>query len=409
MIKQNEIEAVLKRLGRYSSTIATAYIFNRGVVAEDGNNTHIIEQLTKDRMIWRPDDTGEAHLTNDLTKLLDRALIRANRRHVHVDIGTRLSEIEDILYLYRRAKKISSLEDIERLGKVLQEQVYDLADNIISATNLFRSKVVDGFSEVVDLELRMTENEKTIERASNLNDALALLSIDQLLELAGSDIFLTRLFCQVLPKTIHSCREELVASLHMLTAMLYTLKKQHARHKLVESALKRYNSVPGYISNALEHCSFIPPDANFTSPKQILAYPDIYSSYQMLHLSHLLKGIRLNPEEDVAQPETDILIFADDQTSVALVEVAPILSDFFTLLQNADGSSQAQSAREHYEITDRGYSLEIWLMAVINGFYSLGESDKQKYSMSLVEERIPFYNGNYLVNDVVIERLNESQ
>lgn len=409
MIKQNEIEAVLKRLGRYSSTIATAYILNRGVVSEDGSNTHIIDQLSKDRMLWRPDDSGEAHLTNDLTKLLDRALIRVNRRHVHVDIGTRLSEIEDILYLFRRAKSISSLEDVERLSKVLQEQVYDLADNIISATNVFRSKVVDGFSDVVDLELRVIENEKTIDRAKNLNDALALLSIDQLLELAGSDIFLMRLFCQTLTKTVHSCQEELVNSLHMLTTMLYTLQKQHALHKLIESALKRYNAFPGYISTALEQCSFIPSDANFTSPKQILAYPDIFNSYQIQHLSNLLKGIRRNQEEDTVQPEIDTLIFADDQASVALVEVSPILSDFFSLLQNTDISPQPQSAREHYDIKERKYSLEIWLMAVINGFSSLGENQKQHYAMLLIEEQIPYYNGNYLVNDVVIGRLYGSQ
>jgi hypothetical protein len=405
MTRQNEVEIILKRLGRYSATIADAYIYHHGIIPEDSNNTRIVEQLSKDRMVWRPDDTGHVHLTNDLTRLLDRALIRTNRRHVNVDIGTRITEIEDNLYLYRRAKKISSLQDIERLSLVLQEQVYDLAESIISATNVFRSKVMDGFADVVDLELRVAENEKTIDRARNLNGALGLLSINQLSEFAGSDIFLTRLFCHILPSTIDSCRQELIASLHMLTNMLFTLREQHYRSKLIESSLKRYNAYPAYVPNTLDQCTFIPPEANFVNAHEIEAAPDIYNTYFTRDLSNLLQGIRQDNENDISPVETASFISVDDQNAEELVEISPILRDFLALLDRADISPHPQSAFQFYETTDRQYSLEIWLMSVINGFSSLGEHDKQFYKMSLIEEVLPLYNGNYLVNDILIEAL----
>ncbi|MES2822468.1 MAG: hypothetical protein V4732_02620 [Pseudomonadota bacterium] len=402
MTKQNEIEAILKRLGRYSTTIANAYIYHNGIIQEDAVNTRVVEQLSKDRMVWRPDDSEHVHLTNDLTKLLDRALIRSSRRHVSIDMGTRILEIEDNLYFYRRAKTIASIQDIERYSLILQEQVYDLAENIVAATNVFRSKVMDGFSDVIDLELRVEENEKTIDRARNLNDALSLLSVNQLTEFSGSDIFLTRLFCHVLPTTLDSCREELIASLHLLTNMLFTLQEQHYRSKLIDSALKRYNKYPAFIPNTLDQCSFIPPEVNFIDAHQIEAFPNIYGSIFTQALSNLLQGIGRSSQNDVSPVETELFITVDDQDAEELVEISPMIRDFLTLLDKADVSPLMHSALEFYKITNREYSLEIWLMSVINSFSSLSEHDKQFYRMTMIEEVMPIYNGNYLVNDILI-------
>ncbi len=402
MSSLKEAERVLKCLGRHSSIVADAYINNKGTIAYTDQNANAITRLLKDRLVWCPNESNEVNISSVLGKLLDKALIRSRRQNIDLDIGQKLNEIEDTIIFYQQAKSLASIEDVDRYSFLIEEQVYELIENIKSAANVFAQHISDEFSYVKNIELRIKENEKTIEKAKKLNDALNILSIDILSEAAGSESFLINLLCQILPKTINRCREELIDSLHTLTKMLFTLNEQHDRNKLISNFLKKYTIDPGYMPDTLEFCATPPPVTNIVRPLNINAYPDIFDSRQILILSKIISSIKIKPKNIAEKPSENNLIEFDSVDEVEEIYEPQLITDFYNLLNRVKLTKSNVSAMNYFYESQREYDSEIWLLSVMNSFMALSETDKKLYTLKYIEEQDIIYDGNYYIEDLNI-------
>lgn len=329
MARAHDAQAALLALARHADIILDAHLNNGNRMRETSENRTILETLEHHRLVWRyrDDDDPDPNLNKELIHLLVHITGAQRRRWASEQIQDLWAALEELFNDYREAKRLGAFADKDRLESSIKEHLNIIIEDIRSATEAYVGYLNSGFSYVTDLELRMRENTRAIDKAGKLNTLFDSFNIRELAEQAGNDPFLRRLLLKHLPASLEEGRKNLSYALNQLRLMLVRMREDQRLSKLVGGFEVHFANQPGYIPSIadlnLDHC---PARVNITSVFHVDSQPDIYDSADEDALIEMAMTARTvhDPEPTAKETNRAEAITNDRDTQTEIDEDDPL-------------------------------------------------------------------------------------
>jgi len=225
MARIDDAQKTLKVLANHSEAILEAHLTRGNRIPETEDSQYLLETLKHHRLILSIGDE-EPQLKKVLVQFLGHITESDRRRWASQHIDKLWEELLELFEQYRQAKAKVALADQERLEDEIKEILAGLIEDIRIATETFSAYLNSGFGYITDLDLRIQENRRVIERAQRLLTLFESFDILELADQAGNDPFLKRLLVKYLPATLEEGRANLAYALNQLRVLMVRLRCQ---------------------------------------------------------------------------------------------------------------------------------------------------------------------------------------
>lgn len=413
MARSDEAQKTLRVLAANSEAILEAHLNRGNCVLDSDANQSLIETLKHHRLVWRidGDDEEDPRLNKDLVKLLNHITESDRRRWANEQVGNLWRELTDLFEQYKKARSNVSLDDQERLEAEIKECLHLLIEDIRHATETFAAYLNNGFSYITDIELRIHQNEKAIDRAGKLTSLFGSFNIQSLADQAGSDPFLKRLLLKYLPATLEEGRSNLSYALNQLTDMLVRLQEEQRLNRLIGGFEIHFQRNPGYVPS-IEHIELdaCPGVLNSVAPFYLGSSPDIYDPMDDEELKKLAAVARtLDGQEDrkpKAPLETGSIEYGVDGVAAQVPE-DPMMTLIDDLIQYVLGGNLGTGGiRASDVLADSDLEMETpgWLASLVAELDALTPSDRARIHAIYHHDPDPLYPDNLHIHDLTLRQ-----
>lgn len=410
MARIDDAQKTLRMLAAHSETILEAHLTQGNRVPETPENEHLLGLLKHHRLILSIGDE-EPQLKKVLIQFLGHITESDRRRWASQHIDKVWLELVELFEQYHEAKAKVAISDQERLEDEIKEILSGLIEDIRIATETFSAHISSGFSYVTDLDLRIRENERVIERAGRLLTLFESFNVLELADRAGGDPFLKRLLLKYLPATLEEGRQNLSYALNQLRVLLVRLREDQRMNKLVGSFEAYFQKNPGFMPS-IDHLDLngCPVTLNSVSPFHMAASPDLSESSDSAELIELAATARAKDtepapktqQESIAEniefnADSEIVEEEDDEVE-ALIEA---------LLQHILGTEEdIGTIRASDVLAASGLDIDLatWLATLAAEIDSLPTSDRASMEVVFQSSPDPIYQGNLYIHDMSVRR-----
>ncbi|MBU2874537.1 hypothetical protein [Marinobacter salexigens] len=412
MARAHDAHGTLRALAKYGEAILEAHLRNGNRVPDSDDNLGLIETLEHHRLVWRIGDNEDLQLKKVLVQFLDHITESERRRYASAQVDILWQQLSDLFLEYKEAKKRSALTDIDRLEGEIKECLADVIEDIRNATEAFATYINTGFAYITDLQLRIRENERVIERAGRLITLFESFRIRELAEQAGSDAFLKRLLLRHLPATLESSQKNLSYALNQLRKMLVRMREDQRLSRMVGAFEAHFINNRGF-EPSIDHLDLrhVPEYLNTVEPFQIKGFGDIYDSADDLELIEIAAKARTIPIEieDKSVPEGMATVNFDVDGETEVEEEDPVEEAIEGLIQQVvDGALGERSILASEALASTGLEIDKadWLQAIVSEIESLSDGDQQY--IEVIYHRVPhrIYPDNVMVSDLTLRHSN---
>ncbi len=405
MSASDDLDRLFKALQRHKGLIINAHLDGDGFVDEAPENEKAVNELIRLGLLWRmDDDAGRARLSHSFTDVMNVARRDELRRHVNVDIGERLTTLEELVESYRKARRYGTLEEQDLAYRSIEEQVYSLRENLAGVSRQLWREVEGEFGYVTTLELKLQENHRVIERVKRLNDNLALLDYPTLSgeRFAGEDPRLRRLFTGAFVQQISNIREELVDALHRLDGMLFAFRKQQRQGRVVQAFYRRFQREPGFRPANYATETKIPPLLNQVQGIPLTGHADLDNDRDEITFTKLIQNLRKQPPATGQAAET-ARIQVDENGEAEVEEVeTDLLGEAVHQFYLAAGGGAPVRAMAHFDLAPNECPADIWLFAIVSRHNMMSVDELEQFKISFLDETDPIFDGRHLVKDIEV-------
>ncbi|MES9900566.1 MAG: hypothetical protein ABW148_16290 [Sedimenticola sp.] len=405
MSASDDLDRLFKALKSHKELIIDAHLEGDGFVDETPENEKAVNELIRLGLLWRmDDDAGRARLSHSFTDVMNVARRDELRRHVNVDIGERLTTIEEMVESYRKARRYGTLEEQELAYRSIEEQVYSLRENLAAVSRQLWREVEGEFGYVSTLELKLQENHRVIERVKRLNDNLALLDYPTLSgeRFAGEDPRLRRLFTGAFVRQISNIREELVDALHRLDGMLFVFRKQQRQGRVVQALYRRFQKDPGFHPANYATQTRIPSLLNQVQAIPLTGHADLDNDRDEITFTQLIQNLRKQPPASGQAVDTPrIQVDENGEAEVEEIETDP-LGEAVHRFYLAAGDGAPVRAMAHFALAPDECPADIWLFAIASRHTMMSVAELESFKMTFLDETDPIFDGRHLVNDIEV-------
>jgi hypothetical protein len=415
MAKADDAQSALVALARHADLILDAHLNNANRIRETRENQSILESLERHRLVWRyrdDDDDSGPNLNKELVHLLAHITRAQRRRWASERIHELWSDLQELFEDYREAKRLAAYTDKDRLESSIAEHVNMLIEDIRSANEAYSSYLDGGYMYVTDLDLRIRENEKAIDRAGKLNALFDSFNINELAEQAGTDTFLRRLLLKHLPATLEEGRKNLASSISRLSVMLVRMREDQRLSRMVGGFEQQFVNNPGYVPSIadinLDNC---PARINLTSEFRVASHPDVYEAADESDMVALAEVARTERDVKISDPLeayraegiiTNDLLSADevdeDDPTDSLAEEL--------ILHVIDGGLGDKEIRALSVLASSGLLIdeEGWLYALEGTINALHPDDRRCLHLSYCYHPHTTYRDNIHIHDMILRQ-----
>lgn len=405
MSATEDLERFFSALHRHRALIIETHLQNNGFVNETSDNDKAVSKLIKLGVFWRMDDEhGRVRLSQAVTDILNVARRDELRRHVNVDIGERLNDLEDLVASYRKAKRFGTIEEQDLAYQVMEEQVYGLREALSVTSRHLWKEIESEFAYVTTLELKLQENQRVLEKVKRLNENLGLLDYQTLSSerFAGEDPRLRKLFTGSLVQQISNIREELVDAIYRLDAMLFAFRIQHRQGRIVQAFGIKFQREPGFSPSNYAGQTQIPRILNQVEPLLLGGHADLDSDKDEMLLTKLIRNLRKHLQQTPPAEESARIKVADTMENAAEdIDVDALNQAVQTFyLSAADG--KPVTAMSLFELAPEDCPEHIWLFAVAARHNMMSPDELGVFTMKYIDESDPVFNGLLKVSDIQV-------
>lgn len=405
MSASEDLDKFFSALHRHKALIIETHLESNGFVNETSQNDKAVSELIKLGVLWRMDDeAGKARLSQAFTDVLNVARRDELRRHVNVDIGERLSGLEDLVASYRKARRFGTIEEQDLAYRIIEEQVYSLREALSSTSRHLWKEIESEFAYVTTLEVKLQENQRVIEKVKRLNENLGMLDYRTLSSerFAGEDSRLRKLFTGSFVQQISNIREELVDAIYRLDAMLFAFRTQQRQGRIIQAFIIKYQREPGFRPSNYAGQTQIPPLLNQVEPLTLAAHADLDSDRDEILLTQLIQNLRKEPQEPIYTEESKRIKVSDSADDIVekidLDALNLAVQEFY--LAVAEGG--VVNAMSQFGLAPDACPRHIWLFAIAATHNMMSPEELAIFAMNYIDAPDPVFNGLRKVSDIQV-------
>jgi hypothetical protein len=394
---QDELKRLFRSLHKHQDLIINAYLDGESILADDVEHDKAIDELIRLRLAWRPGRYEGVRLTRELNGLLQRMLHDSRRISVDANVGGKIQSIEELVNNYKAAQE---RQDRQFYLHAIEAEVHDLVCDINDSSQQLWRQIDGEFGYVTTLEMKLRENKRVLTQAERLNEGLGLIDLTELSDIAGSDIDLRRLLVRWLPEAASQAQKELSDALHRLNGMLFHLRRQQARARMVNAFYRRYQIEPGY--QPLDYSAAeIPNLLNQVDPLTFEGHADLDDNSHEVKLTEWIVGLR--KEKISRETEKAESITAGQVQEHVKVQVSPLMEAVEYFYIQVIETAAETSALEHFPLAPNDCEPELWLYAIASRYNNMRSDERTLFKTSFKETRDPVFNGRMLVRDISLK------
>ncbi len=408
MSRLDDARASINVLSRYIQPITDACLTSGGQIIDDSHNEDLVKALLKANLAIQFDGEQIVQINKKTRDLILHVTRSYRQKSSSGEIADLEENLRGAIKLYQDAKRKSSISDIEVYRLEIKTGVYELREALVDMVQHFAFIVQNDFSNISDIEIKLSESERCIKKATSLNEVLSTMTISEFSDLAAGDLFLEDMLVGILVKAVVKCSRDMVDSSHRLRESHSRLQKDiESLHKsdLIDALYAHYQVNPSFIpvldvSDTEENtqdnatCFSIPAI-------KIASVPNINDEAQAETLSELLIGIHSESAED----EEEELVEIKDSTGTMIESTIDPIDQGAMYFFEALTSGQSYSAINALKELDLKEQPDIWLNCLMNGYYELNDDQKEKVELTYIGERDRQFNGNLNVTDIIFKHL----
>lgn len=406
MSASDDLDKFFSALQRHKELIVETHLDNNGFVDENADNDKAVAELIRLGVLWRmDDDAARARLSQSFSDVLNLARRDELRRQVNLDIGERLTNIEQQIATYRKARHVGTIAEQDHTLRIIEEQVYGLREALAGASRQLWKEIESEFAYVTTLELKLQENQRVIDKVKRLNANLGMLDYETLSgeRFAGADPRLRRLFTGAFMQQIARIREELVDALHRLDAMLFAFRTQQHQGRIVRAFALKYQREPGFTPSNYAAQTQIPPILNQVEAIPLSGHADLDSNKDEILLTKLIQHLRKQPQRSGEEAESErISVRNTDEVAVDQVELDPLnraVQDFY-LRAAEQGTVQAMAS---FNLAPGDCPADIWLFAIASRHHMMSADEHAVFALEFIDTADPFFTGQRSVSDIRVQ------
>jgi len=324
---------------------------------------------------------------------------------VNLDIGERLTNIEQQIASYRKARHLGTVAEQDHILHSIEEQVYGLREALAGASRQLWKEIESEFAYVTTLELKLQENQRVIDKVKRLNANLDLLDYQTLSgeRFAGTDPRLRRLFTGAFVQQIARIREELVDALHRLDAMLFAFRTQQRHGRIVRAFALKYQREPGFTPTNYAAQTRIPPILNQVEAILLGGHADLDNNKDEILLTRLIQHLRREPQRGAAEAESQRVSVRDtDDVAEEQVEFDALnraVQEFYLRVAEQGGIR----AMANLDLVPGDCPADIWLFAIASRHNMMSADEHAVFALEFIDTPDPFFTGQRSVSDIRVE------
>ena len=408
MSRLDDAKASINVLSKYIEPITEACLTTGGQVIDNNQNDDLVNALLKANLAIQFDGEQVVQINKKTRELILHVTRSYRQKASSGEIADLEERLRGDIALYKAAKRRSSFSDMEIYQLEIKTGVYELREALVDMVQHFAFIVQNDFSNISDIEIKLSESERCIKKATSLNEVLSTMTIFVFSDLAAGDVFLEDMLIGILIKAVDNCSRDMVDSNHRL-------RESHSRLQKDIDNLYKSDLIDAFYAHYQANPSFVPvldmvnddlrgfsTSAVFNLPGfKVSSTPNINDEAQSEKLSELLVGIYSEP---LPEEKEEAVAIEDNMGKMIDCPVDPIelgVQYFFDALSSGQSYSAISALRE-LDLEERQ---DIWLTCLMNGYHDLSDDEKIKLKFEYIGERDKRFNGNLNVTDIVFECL----
>jgi len=408
MSRLDDAKASINVLSRYIHPITEACLTSGGQVIDDSQNENLVNALLKANLAIQFDGEQIVQINKKTRDLILHVTRSYRQKSSSGEIADLEENLRGAIKLYKDAKRKSSISDIDIYRLEIKTGVYELREALVDMVQHFAFIVQNDFSNISDIEIKLSESERCIKKAASLNEVLSTMTISEFSDLAAGDFFLEDMLVGILVKAVVKCSRDMVDSSHRL-------RESHSRLQKDIDSLHKSDLIDAFYAYYQVNPSFNPvlevPDTEEStkdgstcfsiSAIKIASVPCINDEGQSEKLSELLIGIYSESVE--SQKEESVKI--KDCTYTMIESFIDPIDQGAMYFFDALASGQSYSATDALKELDLKEQSDIWLNCLMNGYYELSDDQKEKVEFTYIGKWDNQFNGNLNVTDIIFKHL----
>ena len=321
---------------------------------------------------------GKMRLNPVMSRLISLVNQSEKSRYINTDFEGHYEELKITTDRYLKLRQNNGIE-AQRLFGDIETIVYEVMQEVISASLRLRTRINTQFGYVRTIEDKKIENERAIEVAERLIRNIKVFTYEQLKRLAGTNTRLLNLLCRELTTTIDNCHSELQGTLSQLRALLTEYRVQQKKSTLVTGFLKYWSLYPEYTPAEHTEEAFVPDVLNTIEP--LVLHSNVDLSNESLE-DELLNIIDKSKAKDVVETPKQIrkepaTARAGDATLVAEVKIDELELACDKFLASVIKTGKRRSAGDFFAEEQIPYSRIVWLFVLTSKLVNLEKAHKQ--------------------------------
>lgn len=403
--KKHPAAEACKTLATHIDVIGAAISNNHGAIEFSPEHESMIKRLNKAGLGYIETDTEAYVLHSTVVRFVSHFEKKGRIRNSSDDIHGCINQIESCTETYQFARQRSLPEAGHYLNQ-LSELVVELSSLLHENCLYFSSIVADHLAVISDLELKIHVTEQALKQHGELRETLTILDADWLDQVICLGKELERLVKRRLQPVVNACNRELLNTAHQIKEQITALKKEQLiqhRNILIDS-VHRYLS-ENQVSMQLE-AGIAPNVFNRVAAIQLLGYGNVnqYSQLDILEELGVKAAENRQAKSKVRLAEVEQTI--DQTDDIEIVEQSPLqtaLEYFFEAVLQSDAGMEWRGV-DCFEKLHPQVELEFWLMSLVSYHHVNQKAYEHKVIMRMEEMQIPYFDGNFLVHDVVVTK-----
>lgn len=402
MTTHDPVVTLLAKLSLSSKTISAAY--HQGRIHKDDENARDIERLRQLRLL-SPDIRDAFQLRGSFRQFLNAALNNERLFAIGSNIGGHFQRLSKLVDEHSIAFQEGREADCERWEVEVREAISDIADAIDDELNNLQTQVASRFAAVSTIAEKKRQNLHYQQRTQLLVDLLESFHFSDIGEQLDGHEELALSFRSLLADRIPTFRESLLTILGTLNQYLFDFRQIEERAKRVRAFALHLNRHTDWQPKDWDEVAEPEEWLQYATPLVLQCHPDISDGESEAVLAEIARTIpaMAGVRAKHARPAGKI----EESSGNTVIEAPepPIRRAVRQYFKKAQKSQDGISARQWWAsnpILLENAREDIWLLRVLAEHDNRGKD--AAWVLRLNTQRDPVFNGNVLINDVVVSR-----
>ncbi|MFT5880003.1 MAG: hypothetical protein ACI86X_001127 [Moritella sp.] len=399
-----------------SSMLAQAYF--DGNIIDNGENTALLEMLTKNGLIRPSEDDGAYMLAINLKRILDKLLLRHASYRKRTDIAKVMQHIDDDIKSYKRALLTGLHNEVAFYLSQVDEELYGIVYELEDSVSGLFAAITSKFGFVDSLESKIHENEKAIAYTEGLLNALADINLADVYAWLDWDDVPAELSRKVtfFIDGYRRINRQLEGAVNRMRQLLMTFRQQNEQVARLKAMSKFLKDNPIWELDDYADRKCVPAIFNRVNPLALSASVDISNPIQQEELTEIYQSLRKEAKADSDSVDLRQAGRIDDlEQKARQLEADYVLSQCEALFKQVITHKGNRFSALHYWQQDNQLTdilpKHLWLSILYNEYYKCAPAVRKAMDIDLSGSTAAelastqLVSGNLLVSDIQLQRI----